>query len=96
MKTETDKYIPLVRIRLVKEKVYIPTNPHEKAMQRALIQYKKPEHYELVKEALLKVGRGDLIGFDKNEIIDINEKYVFYTSLLCNVDICRNKKNNTD
>lgn len=51
------------------EKVYIPINPHEKAMQRALIQYKKPEHYELVKEALLKVGRGDLIGFDKNCLI---------------------------
>lgn len=46
------------------KKVYVTTNPHEKAMQRALIQYRKPENYELVKEALLKTGRKDLIGFD--------------------------------
>ena len=45
------------------EKVYIPSNPHEKAMQRALIQYRRPENYELVKEALLGAGRSDLIGF---------------------------------
>lgn len=43
--------------------VYVPRNPHEKAMQRALIQYRRPENYELVKEALLKAGRADLIGF---------------------------------
>ena len=51
------------------KKVYIPTNPHEKAMQRALIQYKRPENYELVKEALLKAGRQDLIGYDKKCLI---------------------------
>ena len=51
------------------EKVYIPSNPHEKAMQRALIQYRRPENYELVKEALLKAGRQDLIGFDKKCLI---------------------------
>lgn len=45
------------------ESVYIPKNPHEKAMQRALIQYKRPENYDLVKEALMKAGRQDLIGF---------------------------------
>lgn len=43
--------------------VYIPRNPHEKAMQRALIQYRKPENYKLVKEALQKAGREDLIGY---------------------------------
>ncbi|MBO5450984.1 MAG: YgiQ family radical SAM protein [Lachnospiraceae bacterium] len=43
--------------------VYVVKNPHEKAMQRALIQYKNPENYELVKEALLKMHREDLIGF---------------------------------
>ncbi|MDE6636180.1 MAG: DUF3362 domain-containing protein, partial [Lachnospiraceae bacterium] len=48
---------------LTMEKVYVPVNPHEKAMQRALIQYKRPENYELVKEALLREGRSDLIGF---------------------------------
>ena len=51
------------------KKVYTPSNPHEKAMQRALIQYKKPENYDLVKEALLKCGRGDLIGFEKHCLI---------------------------
>lgn len=43
--------------------VYIPRDPHEKAMQRALIQYRKPENYKLVKEALRKAGREDLIGY---------------------------------
>lgn len=45
------------------EPVYIPRDPHEKAMQRALIQYRKPENYKLVKEALQKAGREDLIGY---------------------------------
>ncbi len=45
------------------ERVYVPRNPHEKAMQRALIQYRDPKNYELVKEALLRAGREDLIGF---------------------------------
>ena len=44
------------------KKVYVVTNPHEKAMQRALIQYKDPKNYELVKEALIKTKRFDLIG----------------------------------
>ena len=44
------------------EKVYIPTDPHEKAMQRALIQYRNPVNYQLVREALMKAGREDLIG----------------------------------
>ena len=45
------------------EKVYVPTNPHEKAMQRALIQYRNPKNYDLVYEALKLAGREDLIGF---------------------------------
>lgn len=51
------------------EPVYVPVNPHEKAMQRALIQYRRPENYDLVYEALLKAGRADLIGFDKHCLI---------------------------
>lgn len=50
-------------------KVYVPKSPHEKAMQRALIQYKKPQNYELVYEALKKANRMDLIGFDKKCLI---------------------------
>ena len=49
--------------------VYVATNPHEKAMQRALIQYRNPENYDLVHEALLKAGREDLIGFDEKCLI---------------------------
>ena len=51
------------------EKVYIPKDPREKAMQRALIQYKKPENYELVKKALIISHREDLIGYGKNCLI---------------------------
>lgn len=51
------------------ETVYVCKNPHEKAMQRALIQYRKPQNYELVMEALKKAGREDLIGFDKKCLI---------------------------
>ena len=49
--------------------VYVPTDPHEKAMQRALIQYRDPKNYALVHEALEKAGRTDLIGFDKHCLI---------------------------
>lgn len=45
------------------EKVYVPVNPHEKAMQRALIQYRNPKNYDLVYEALTSAGREDLIGY---------------------------------
>lgn len=51
------------------ESVYTAVNPHEKAMQRALIQYRNPKNYELVSEALHKAGRTDLIGFDKKCLI---------------------------
>ena len=45
------------------EKVYVPVDPAEKAMQRALIQYKDPKNYKLVHQALEQTGRTDLIGF---------------------------------
>ncbi len=44
-------------------KVYVPRSPQEKAQQRALIQYRNPENYDLVREALVKCNRQDLIGF---------------------------------
>ena len=49
--------------------VYVCKNPHEKAMQRALIQYRNPKNYELVREALKLAGREDLIGYDKKCLI---------------------------
>lgn len=62
------------------KKVYVCRNPHEKAMQRALIQYRNPENYALVYEALQKAGRMDLVGFDKN----------------CLIKPRKNKKSNSD
>lgn len=49
--------------------VYVEKNPHRKAMQRALIQYRKPENYHLVMEALCETGRKDLIGFGPSCLI---------------------------
>lgn len=51
------------------QSIYVPKLPLEKAMQRALMQYKKPENYELVKKALIAAGRQDLIGFERKCLI---------------------------
>lgn len=51
------------------EKVYVPADPKEKAMQRALLQYKDPKNYNLVRQALEQTGRTDLIGFGPNCLI---------------------------
>ena len=42
--------------------VYVATDYHEKQLQRALLQYNRPQNADLVREALTKVGRTDLIG----------------------------------
>jgi uncharacterized radical SAM protein YgiQ len=52
-----------------KETVYVPKTQREKNMQRALLQYNLPQNYSLVKEALIKANREDLIGFDKKCLI---------------------------
>ncbi len=49
--------------------VYVPRDPHEKAMQRALIQYRDPKNYKLVHEALVLAHRQDLIGYGKECLI---------------------------
>lgn len=51
------------------EKVYIPDSYHEKAMQRALLQYRDPKNYKLVREALVLAHREDLIGYDKSHCL---------------------------
>ena len=51
------------------EKVYVPRSMHEKAMQRALIQYRNPKNYDLVEEALRIAHREDLIGFGPKSLI---------------------------
>jgi uncharacterized radical SAM protein YgiQ len=51
------------------ESVFVPRAPHDKAMQRALLQYKKPQNRHLVLEALRLAGREDLIGYGKNCLV---------------------------
>ncbi len=54
---------------LTGEKVYVPRDPHEKAIQRALMQYKNPANRELVREGLRLAKRTDLIGYGKECLI---------------------------
>lgn len=49
--------------------VYVAKSPHEKALQRALIQYRNPKNRDLVREALRRAGRTDLIGYDKRCLV---------------------------
>ena len=49
--------------------VYVPKTAHEKAMQRALLQFRNPRNHELVREALRLCGREDLIGFDNRCLV---------------------------
>ena len=58
------------------EKVFVPKSYYEKAMQRALIQYKNPKNFKLVQEALILAGREDLIGFSKKCLIRPLKNYV--------------------
>ncbi|MGE4484600.1 MAG: YgiQ family radical SAM protein [Oscillospiraceae bacterium] len=55
--------------------VYVPRAFHEKAMQRALLQWKRPEKRRLVLEALREAGREDLIGFDKHCLVRPDRPY---------------------
>lgn len=51
------------------EKVYVPRSPKEKAMQRALLQYKNPDNYKLIYDALRLAHREDLIGYGERCLI---------------------------
>lgn len=68
--------------------VYVAKTPEEKAMQRALLQWRRPEKQVLVKKALRLAGREDLIGYGKNCLLrpDINR----------NSDSSRREKNNKE
>lgn len=52
-----------------KTPLYVAKTQHDKALQRALIQYRNPKNYDLVYEALIKSNRSDLIGYEKNCLI---------------------------
>ena len=49
--------------------VFVPRTPHDKALQRALMQWRKPQNRKLVLEALQKTDRQDLIGFGKHCLV---------------------------
>jgi uncharacterized radical SAM protein YgiQ len=55
--------------------VYVPRSMEERRMQRALLQYKNPENYDLVKKALIKAGRKDLIGYGQKCLIPPSRLY---------------------
>ncbi len=57
------------------KKVFVARNPHDKAMQRALMQYKNPKNRQLVKEALQQTNRGDLIGDDAKCLLKISSSH---------------------
>ena len=57
------------------EKVYVPRTPEEKALQRALLQYFRPENHDIVEQALIKAGRTDLIGTSPSCLIRPSQRY---------------------
>ena len=71
------------------EKVYVPKTGKEKAMQRALLQFKNPDNYKLVYEALMRANRHDLIGYSPHCLIKPPQGNILNEQR-------RNKKNGTD
>ena len=67
---------------LTKKAVYCTNDYHEKQLQRALLQYNRPENAELVREAIIKCGRPELIGFGKYCLITPNRKPVSISKTL--------------
>ena len=58
------------------EKVFVPTDPYEKKLQRALLQYYKPENRRLCIEALIRAGREDLIGNGPGKLVQPDQAYL--------------------
>ena len=56
------------------KKIYVSTDYEEKKMQRALLQFSDPANAEIVRQALIKCGREDLIGFDKKCLVKPKRK----------------------
>ncbi len=85
---------------LTMKPVYVPKSKRDKAMQRALLQYRAPRNYDLVYSALVEAGREDLIGFGHRCLIKPkNEKpYFNRNNSKKNVSkgINKNKKTNTN
>ena len=74
--------------------IYVPKKPEEKAMQRALMQFFRSENYDLVKKALIKAGREDLIGFGKHCLIWPRRSQAVKGRV--GINNCKNNKGNRD
>jgi uncharacterized radical SAM protein YgiQ len=78
------------------EKVYVPKTEQEKRMQRCLLQYRKKENYDIVKEALIKADRLDLIGFESKCLIKPKKEEIYKINNLKkeseNIKKIKNKK----
>nr|WP_255227512.1 YgiQ family radical SAM protein [Lutispora saccharofermentans] len=77
------------------EKVYVPKSPAEKAMQKALIQYRNPKNYDLVFKALNLAKRTDLIGYGSQCLIRPKPKEAFHKAVKGNKMTKRKTKNNS-
>ena len=60
---------PLHKVRYKGDKVFIPKDMEQRRLQKALLRYHDPENHELLRKALKKMGRGDLIGDGPNQLI---------------------------
>ncbi len=63
------------------EEIFVPKSKEEKRMQRALLQYRKKENYDIVHKALELAGRKDLIGFGANCLIKPTKEEAIQNSL---------------
>lgn len=63
---------------LTMQPVYIPKSKRDKAMQRALLQYRAPRNYDLVYSALVEAGREDLIGFGHRCLIKPRDEKPYF------------------
>ncbi|MCC0641681.1 MULTISPECIES: YgiQ family radical SAM protein [unclassified Clostridioides] len=63
---------------LTMKPVYVPKSKRDKAMQRALLQYRAPRNYDLVYSALVEAGREDLIGFGHRCLIKPKDEKPYF------------------
>ncbi|MCC0628011.1 MULTISPECIES: YgiQ family radical SAM protein [unclassified Clostridioides] len=85
---------------LTMKPVYVPKSKRDKAMQRALLQYRAPRNYDLVYSALVEAGREDLIGFGHRCLIKPKDEKPYFNRNNSKKNVSKgvnkNKKTNTN
>ncbi|VIH46394.1 radical SAM protein [Clostridioides difficile] len=85
---------------LTMKPVYVPKSKRDKAMQRALLQYRAPRNYDLVYSALVEAGREDLIGFGHRCLIKPKSEKPYFNRNNSKKNVSKgtnkNKKTNTN